>query len=70
MILGFNTTYTNVASGEEVFGHRFIATHYVFHDTFFIDLLSTFKLDKIGLSFGITNENFLNYLSLLGFLKI
>lgn len=70
MILGFNTTYTNVASGEEVFGHRFIATHYVFHDTFFIDLLSTFKLDRLGMSFGITNEGVLNWLSLLGFLKI
>lgn len=42
LMLGFNTTYINVATGEEVWGRRFIATNYVFYGTFIIDLLSTF----------------------------
>lgn len=42
LIFGFNTTYINVATGEEVWGRRFIATNYIFYGTFLIDLLSTF----------------------------
>ena len=42
IILGFNTSYTNVASGEEVFGYKFIAKHYLIEGTFIIDILSTF----------------------------
>jgi hypothetical protein len=42
MILGFLTSYTNTQTGEEVWGYKFVARHYVFEGTFILDLLSTF----------------------------
>ena len=70
MILGFNTSYTDSGTGEEVFGYIFIARHYVFKGTFVIDLLSTFQLDSLAEGFGVTSNGVLNILGLLGFLKI
>ena len=42
MVLGFNTSYINAQTGEEVFGYKFVAKHYMVQGTFIIDLLSTF----------------------------
>ena len=30
MVLGFNTSYFNTQTGEEVFGYKFVAKHYIF----------------------------------------
>lgn len=70
IILGFNTSYTNVATGEEVFGYKFIARHYIIHGTFLIDILSTFQLDKMAENMGVEKKGTLSVLGLLGFLKI
>ena len=70
MILGFLTSYTNTQTGEEVWGYKFVARHYVFEGTFILDLLSTFQLDKMVEDWGVTNVSIINFLGLLGFLKI
>lgn len=68
ILVGFNTSYINVASGDEIYGHKMIAYNYVFKGTFMIDILSTFPLDKI---FGnIVSETALIILKILGMLKM
>lgn len=68
IIVGFNTSYINVASGDEIYGQKMIAVNYIWNGTFIIDILSTFPLDKI---FGnVVDNNTLNILKIFGFLKI
>jgi len=47
VIIGFNTSYINVQSGEEINGYRFIAYNYIWRSTFYLDIFSTFPLDKV-----------------------
>jgi len=42
VILGFNTSYINVQTGDQVYGYKFIAKEYILRGSFLIDILSTF----------------------------
>ena len=70
VIIGFNTSYINVQSGEEINGYRFIAYNYVWRSTFYLDILSTFPLNDVAVFIGITNKEVIGTAKLLGFLKI
>ena len=70
IILGFNTSFINVQSGEEIFGYSFIAKNYIFNGTFVIDLLSTFQIDRVVVFFPNVSKGVISFLKLLGFLKI
>lgn len=48
IIAGFLTSFINVSSGDEIFGPGMIARNYIFNDTFLLDIVSTFPLDKIA----------------------
>ena len=48
IIFGFMTSYINVSSGEEIYSLRMIAINYICAGPFFIDIFSTFPLDKIA----------------------
>jgi hypothetical protein len=72
VILGFNTSYINVQTGDQVYGYKFIAKEYVFRGSFFIDIISTFQLDKIynGLWGASANQEIVPYLKIIGMVKI
>jgi hypothetical protein len=74
VIIGFNTSYINVQSGEEINGYRFIAYNYVWRSTFFLDIISTFPLNDVATNvFGVVeadHKQLIEILKLLGFLKI
>ena len=42
IVLGFLTSYVDVANGDEIFAPKKIASHYVFMGSFLIDFMSTF----------------------------
>jgi|TARA_B110001450_G_C17546974_1_gene450979 hypothetical protein len=42
VILGFNTSFILIQTGDQVYGYKFIAKQYILKGSFFIDFLSTF----------------------------
>lgn len=69
IIAGFLTSFINVSSGDEIFGPGMIAKNYIFNDTFLLDIVSTFPLDKIAGAFNAP-DNWINILRILGLLKM
>lgn len=69
IIAGFLTSFINVSSGDEIFGPGMIAKNYIFNDTFLLDIVSTFPLDKIANALG-ADPSLISILRILGLLKM
>ena len=69
IIAGFLTSFINVSSGDEIFGPGMIAKNYIVNDTFLLDIVSTFPLDKIAGAFNAP-ARVISILRILGLLKM
>lgn len=47
ILVNFFTSFINVSTGDEIYGHGMIAENYIYNGPFLIDLISTLPLDKI-----------------------
>ena len=77
IITGFMTSYVLVSTGDEIFGLKHIAIHYICEGAFIIDILSTFPMDTIfeqimGGKANMTDNQLTirTFLTILGILKI
>jgi len=71
LVVGFFTSYVNISSGDEIFGMKLIAMHYIFEGTFLVDIASTFPLDGIAIAFGADDTGATaQFLKIFGILKI
>ena len=48
IIVGFCSSYVDVANGDEIFAPKKIAWHYLVKGTFVVDFMSTFPFTQIG----------------------
>lgn len=53
IIVGFLSSYVDVANGDEIFAPKMIAMHYIFKGSFLVDFVSTFPFTPIGESAGL-----------------
>ena len=53
IIIGFMSSYVDVANGDEIFAPKMIARHYIFKGSFLVDFMSTFPFTEIGLAAGL-----------------
>lgn len=74
IIVGFLSSYTDVANGDEIFNPKMIAMHYIFQGSFLVDFLSTFPFTPIGESAGLKKPHgfflFADMMSLLKALRL
>ena len=52
IIIGFLSSYIDVANGDEIFDPMMIAKNYMLKGTFFVDFVSTFPFTEVGELFG------------------
>ena len=52
IIIGFLSSYIDVANGDEIFDPKMIAKNYMLKGTFFVDFVSTFPFTEVGELFG------------------
>ena len=48
IIIGFLSSYVDVANGDEIFAPKMIALHYMLKGSFLVDFMSTFPFTEIG----------------------
>ena len=51
IVVGFFTSYINTSTGDEIFAQRMIALNYIFHGTFWVDVVSTVPLEYLTKEF-------------------
>lgn len=74
IILGFLSSYVDVANGDEIFAPKMIALHYVFQGSFLVDFMSTFPFTQLGEAAGLKQPStfflFADIMSLLKALRL
>jgi hypothetical protein len=71
ILVGFFTSYINVSTGDEIFGFQMIANNYIFHGSFFVDVISTISLDQFyDFISENPNEGILTLLKIVGMIKL
>lgn len=74
IIVGFCSSYVDVANGDEIFAPKKIAKHYITKGTFIVDFMSTFPFTQIGEAAGLQQPHgyylFADIMSLLKALRL
>jgi len=74
IIVGFLSSYVDVANGDEIMAPKKIAYHYIFKGSFLVDFMSTFPFTPIGESAGLRQPHgfflFADVMSLLKALRL
>ena len=70
IIIGFLSSYVDVAKGEEIYAPKKIAYHYMVKGSFVIDFMSTFPFTEIGEAAGLKKpSNFFMFADVMSLLK-
>mmetsp|Transcript_25487 Transcript_25487/g.34057 ORF Transcript_25487/g.34057 Transcript_25487/m.34057 type:complete len:230 (+) Transcript_25487:670-1359(+) len=74
IIVGFCSSYVDVANGDEIFAPKKIAWHYMFKGSFLVDFMSTFPFTQLGEAAGLKQPHgfflFADIMSLLKALRL
>lgn len=74
IVIGFLSSYVDVANGDEIFAPKKIAYHYMVKGSFVVDFMSTFPFTEIGEAAGLKKPHgfylFADVMSLLKALRL